>query len=199
MAPLNPTSASTQPTFRFLDLPKELRLMVYEALFPSHHHDDIDILINNSRNATITLITPLECPLSPPILLTCQLIHGEALAVLNQQYKQSHHRRTIPRLILPARHVTRLAKYGGPLDEILNWLQFACMHIHQRRHIAVEYIMEDMLGRNVTFNMSLRELYWFSEVVAGFANKAAQHMREYPDRYVDSCMLSRFRYYWYMF
>jgi hypothetical protein len=60
--------------FRFLDLPTDLRFMVYDFIFTYRHHN---LVLHHRRQSTrppLTLIMPKQIG---PIHLTCRLIHGE--------------------------------------------------------------------------------------------------------------------------
>jgi hypothetical protein len=87
-------SRSTSP-FRFLDLPKEIRLMVYERIdismtpFQCIDRSDSSVVQPSLMMRTHTL--PVQ------ILATCRLIHSEACSVLAQ--KLADLRSRIPRIV----------------------------------------------------------------------------------------------------
>lgn len=65
------------PSFRFVDLPKQIRLMIYECL--PDHNTKRTLLLANGVNC-VTLIRPSIPGIH--ILATCRLINAEALPVL---------------------------------------------------------------------------------------------------------------------
>jgi len=74
--------ALTAEPFRFLDLPKDIRLMVYERLPRSTKHTTI---ITSSSEGRITLISH---SISIAILGTCQRVHQEALPLVNKAIRE---------------------------------------------------------------------------------------------------------------
>jgi hypothetical protein len=90
-----PTSSSTMESspsttdpraFRFLDLPKELRLMMYEYLLPPRRHEKLVYKIYYS----ITIIVPGSVP---TIQRTCRLLYEEATQFFAAQL-------LVPRLLI---------------------------------------------------------------------------------------------------
>ncbi|KAF2819157.1 hypothetical protein CC86DRAFT_472305 [Ophiobolus disseminans] len=181
---LNPSinqsaSASRQPAFPFLALPKELRLMIYEALFPVRHHDNVKVPASKNKCTTITLITPLLRPVSPPITRTCRSIHAEVSALLRSRFKNTHlYQHSIPRLIIPAKHAARLVKYNGVVDEVLNCLHYVGMISRQgANHVDACFILKDLLERNNAFNMPLHTASAFADALARFAGAGGTHVK----------------------
>jgi hypothetical protein len=87
----SPPSLMEQRPFRFLDLPKELRLAVYERLVHRRHHQVI--YRGGFKDVPFQFVIVVTDPL-PPILRTCQLVRAEAASFLIP--------RIVPRLLLTA-------------------------------------------------------------------------------------------------
>ncbi|KAF1851249.1 uncharacterized protein K460DRAFT_401273 [Cucurbitaria berberidis CBS 394.84] len=68
------TTSSDQNPFRFLDLPKELRLMVYEHLVTPRHYE-VQMRYKDRLYCSAILLIPDR---SPPIHAVCRSIYGEA-------------------------------------------------------------------------------------------------------------------------
>lgn len=145
-------SNCAQSTFRFLDLPKDLRLMVYEELDRlRHHHDKIELPIPG-ETAAITLITPRVYPTFPHILLTLHLIYDEATIIPKKRYLKSQHGRSVPRMIIPAKSAATLVMYNGIIDETMNWLHY--VHMLPYVTLDVKQILDNFQGRAITFRLS---------------------------------------------
>ncbi len=89
------TKPEEEQPFRFLDLPKELRLMVYDYLVDREHHK-ISI-VEDDESADITLVTPAPVP---QIYLTCKELHAEAVPFLQKKVAKLGLSRTAPRIIV---------------------------------------------------------------------------------------------------
>ena len=101
-------------SFRFLDLPKELRLMVYDLLITRHHHKLT--WHKGGESASITLVTPDPIP---PVHLTCKSLRDEAGSFLRGKVLRMTVPREVPRLIVHAGPPGPLFSLVGLLDDIL--------------------------------------------------------------------------------
>jgi hypothetical protein len=108
--------------FPFLELPKELRLLVYEHLVQLHCHNKIEIPIKK-RHVAITLVMPCDIP---PIYLACRLVHGECIAIMQARLANIDDLRTVPKLAIPAAYASQLSRYNGLINEVMNMIHFVC-------------------------------------------------------------------------
>jgi hypothetical protein len=95
MASTAPMSPKASSIFPFLDLPKDLRLMIYDHFVTRSHHDIS--WTQEKETATMTLVTPN--PISP-LHLTCKALHAEVTPFLKAKIARMSLPRATPRLIL---------------------------------------------------------------------------------------------------
>ena len=76
------SDAATPKPFRFLDLPKDIRLMVYERLPRSTNHMTVGHRHNGKR------ITLISHSVSTAILRACHQVHQEALPLVNKAIRE---------------------------------------------------------------------------------------------------------------
>lgn len=168
-----------QGTFPFLDLPKDVRLLVYEQmdLGCRHLHDKIHLPINDTI-ATVTFVTPLAKPMQSPVHLTCKLIREEALHVQRREFYRVPDHRPVARIIVPAAHAMALAKVDGFIDTLCRDIVRVGVR-EQTRDPEAHY---DSYFRN--FGLDLEVKYdtperHECEILAHFCNWAGQQLKEY--------------------
>jgi hypothetical protein len=99
--------------FPFLDLPKDIRLMVYDLLI-TRSHKKIS-WTKGGDTASITLVT--ENPI-PPIHVTCKSLHAECVPFFKAKIERMVVPRTTPRMIVHAGHPNLLSRIDGVLDDV---------------------------------------------------------------------------------
>jgi hypothetical protein len=107
-----------QTAFPFMQLPTEIRLMVYECLpvqIKTH-----DFSTNGSSCTASRSFTVVSRYLDLSILLTCRRIHVEATAIM--QRKLNDILQTPPRWIMDLTYNANIHKCGGPLWHMSRFL-----------------------------------------------------------------------------
>jgi hypothetical protein len=105
-------------SFRFLDLPAELRLDVYDHLITRTHHRLTLPLLGQS--ASVTYITPDPIP---PIHLICKQVHAEVAPFLRARLERMSAARETPRLIIHAGAMGPICDRKGLLDSVLGIIE----------------------------------------------------------------------------
>ncbi|RYN79084.1 hypothetical protein AA0117_g3964 [Alternaria alternata] len=97
------TTAARMDTFRFLDLPKEIRLIVYEQLPFIRRHSTLIMPYTPDHKGSIVLVLQV-LPLA--ILRVSKMIHDEAYALLKPKMYELLY--WPPRLIIPAPDIFKI-------------------------------------------------------------------------------------------
>jgi hypothetical protein len=140
-------SPQDKQPFRFLDLPLELRFMVYEYLH-TRTHRKIIISPDFSEGATAILVVPGPIP---PIFTVCKSVHAEAVLFLRNRRELNRESRII-------------LKVGGEplvhrdfLFEVIVWLDTLC---HGRTHsYGFDQSLATAASRWIPYNLYL-EVKW---------------------------------------
>jgi len=122
--------APSRRPFRFLDLPAEMRLIVYEYLplktvrhkFDQEYHQSV----SNRDENKIPSFTLINFLVPSEILATCRLIYREAGPIINRKIKRSACQSpdgTVLRLEANCYGLLELAKKKSVLDAISNWYE----------------------------------------------------------------------------
>jgi hypothetical protein len=108
---------SPESPFRFMDLPLEIRLMVYERIpihIKPHQFTNTTVSRNGATNSYSFAVIAKSVEL--PILTACRQVHTEASLIL--QRKMADILSTPPRLVIDILQSNKLYKCGGPLWHI---------------------------------------------------------------------------------
>ena len=128
-------SASTPMDFRFLDLPAEIRLMVYELLPTCIAHNEITIETDNEserlwmKNTKVKLVN-IWYPTT--VRLVSRIIREEATTTIARASEKNNSTRAAgdatkmsqlsPKIIVPCGDLEAIAQKGGPLQAALEYL-----------------------------------------------------------------------------
>jgi hypothetical protein len=111
-------------SFRFLDLPKEIRFMIYEQLITRTHRNVTTYYTVTSRMIEQGEHQPLIVPMIlvvpdpvPPIHISCRMIYNEATSLLKKLY-MAH---SVARIIFPSAPGVAVDHYEDCINEIL-WM-----------------------------------------------------------------------------
>lgn len=105
--------------FPFLDLSKNLRLVVYDQLIARTHHN-ITVRFLGREYVSVTLIQP--DPITP-VHLTCKLLHDEASTFLKAKLTRMRIARTTPRMSIHAQQMHSLCNQDGILAGLLRSIE----------------------------------------------------------------------------
>ncbi|KAH7087443.1 hypothetical protein FB567DRAFT_579539 [Paraphoma chrysanthemicola] len=172
--------SNTPESFRFLNLPKELRLLVYEHIDRPRHHQKVPIP-SLGKDAYITFITPFYKPPVPAIILVCRLVHDEAGAILKKTRRWKHHSIDVARIIIPAAYATRMAEQKGVISSIMMCLQYAPsddFEFDAMPHVPCSALCI----QSATSDMSYTEFHNLVEAIRDFAilNSESEHFHPVP-------------------
>lgn len=150
-------------TFRFLDLPKELRFMVYDRIpcltdhfiisrrdwsffakkQPLHRdHDAVHGDADSDKPITVVVKAP-----PPTILSTCRAIHDEALPIVSKRRKQPQVRSL--KIMCGADFLDVFSQKDGLLSIILNWTTKATSRSDDKAPTSNETIHDWLLDSNL--------------------------------------------------
>ncbi|KAI4618811.1 hypothetical protein J4E80_005415 [Alternaria sp. BMP 0032] len=134
-------SAPTSMDFRFLDLPAEIRLMIYELLPVCIAHNEITIETDNEserlwmKNTKVKLVS-IWYPTT--VRLVSSIIREEATTIIARTAKNRNSIRVAgdalklsklsPKIIVPCGDLEAIAQKGGPLQAALEYLAIYLRH-----------------------------------------------------------------------
>ena len=128
--------------FRFLDLPTELRLMVYEYLPNRTRRIEFVKMDGEKVNTSFTLIIN-SAPTT--ILRTCRLIHQEAERIVHRFLNTPGDDGPAPRLEAEVRALGALGTTTGVLIEIVGWYN-TILYSNPEDHEAIETSIQVQLN-----------------------------------------------------
>jgi hypothetical protein len=107
-----------QSTFPFMQLPTEIRLMIYECIPVQIRRHDFNTI--SSGSTTSRSFTVVSKYIDPSILLTCRRVHDEATAIIQKRLHDIL--QTPPRWIMDLTCNANIHKCGGPLWHMSRYL-----------------------------------------------------------------------------
>jgi hypothetical protein len=151
----NPPSSAPSPSrddqpFRFLDLPPELRLMVYKEIYPHTRHYRLKdpVFQPNSADIPPSYITLVAKSLPVALLAICRLINAEAAPVLAPKLKKL--RKEAPHFIVDsASYVSLTHEDDSIAEQVVNYGDGDFSwdpHYASRLELGSVYISKDDAG-----------------------------------------------------
>ncbi|KAF2825329.1 hypothetical protein CC86DRAFT_325365 [Ophiobolus disseminans] len=174
-----------QRPFPFMNLPIELRLMVYERLSIHVNRDDFNRL-NNPRNpsAGSHSFAVMSETVELSILRTSRQVHAEATTVM--QKKTEHILNSPPRLIVDLTSATKIHKCGGPLWHISHYL--AKRAVAARKHLGlIPYMGTGMGASGARYNPEKDPDYPLLVRLVKRWFRSLEHQRASDPKGVDIC------------
>ncbi len=157
--------------FRFLDLPKDIRLMVYEYFIDRDHHKIT--VREEGESVEITLIMPSPIP---HISLVCKELHAEATPFLQKAVVDLGVSRTAPRMIVDGSgHLGDLA--ATAVEMIIRTMSLELRHFTEKSKLSYwkRYFEEHPYYRHIRKQLESLD---YQPYVATFCKNAVQHLHK---------------------